>query len=192
MDATRARITEAALHLHTSVGPSKTSLVRIADAAGVTRATLYRHFESADALFGGCMEHWIGQHPPPDPEAWMRIGDFRERTRRALRDLYDWYAAHDPDLYPIYRDTAFTPESNQRQRRAIIKATASALLTAAPPGGVHNQLLGAAVEHFVSYPTWRSLASDSGLSPRQAAKLASMSVMSVFEAGSPHAVTRTT
>ena len=42
----RGGITEAAVRLHTSVGPSETSFPAVAQAAGVTRLTLYRHFAS--------------------------------------------------------------------------------------------------------------------------------------------------
>lgn len=179
MDATRTRITEAALRLHTSVGPSEASLVRIADAAGVTRATLYRHFPSAEALFGACMEHWISRHPPPNPAAWVEVADFELRMRRSLGELYDWYDKHDADLYPIYRDSAFTPESNQRQRAAIVEGIASALVTGVRLPPVEMALLRGIITHFVSYPTWRSLTSDAGLSTGDATELAATCVIGI-------------
>ncbi len=41
---TRRRIAEAALELHSSVGPAKTTISAIAEKAGVQRQTFYRHF----------------------------------------------------------------------------------------------------------------------------------------------------
>ncbi|HEU4572144.1 MAG TPA: TetR family transcriptional regulator, partial [Candidatus Limnocylindrales bacterium] len=60
VDETRQRITDAAIRLHTSVGPSGTSIAAVADAAGVTRLTVYRHFPDMAALFAACSAHWFG------------------------------------------------------------------------------------------------------------------------------------
>ena len=91
VDDTRRRITEAAVRLHTSVGPSETSFAAVADEAGVTRLTLYRHFASRDELFAACMSHWREQHPPPDIDAWRSERSFDRRLRRAVDELYGWY-----------------------------------------------------------------------------------------------------
>src|SRR3954454_13274217 len=46
---TRRRITEAAVDLHATVGPARTTISAIAERAGVQRLTVYRHFpEEAD------------------------------------------------------------------------------------------------------------------------------------------------
>src|SRR5437588_690495 len=43
-ERTRRRITESALELHGTLGPSRTSISAVAEHAGVRRSTLYRHF----------------------------------------------------------------------------------------------------------------------------------------------------
>src|SRR5579884_1746829 len=70
VDDTRRRIVDAAVALHGSAGPSGTTFLAVADRAGVTRATVYRHFPDVDALFAACSTHWLAQQVPPDPSTW--------------------------------------------------------------------------------------------------------------------------
>src|SRR6185295_8878842 len=84
VDETRERIVEAAVRLHTTVGPAHTSISTVADAAGVTRLTVYRHFPDLEHLFVACTSHWLAAHPPPDPAAWGAIADLTERARRGF------------------------------------------------------------------------------------------------------------
>src|SRR5438876_10397056 len=57
-EQTRLRITESAVALHGSVGPSRTSISAVAAHAGVRRSTVYRHFPDEAALFDACSAHW--------------------------------------------------------------------------------------------------------------------------------------
>src|SRR4030088_2905284 len=45
--ATRKRIVEATVELHTSLGPARTTLIAIAERAGVQRLTVKRHLPDA-------------------------------------------------------------------------------------------------------------------------------------------------
>ena len=177
VDKTRLRITQAAMRLHTTVGPSKASMSSVAEEADVTRLTLYRHFPSMDELFGACMGHWRSLHPPPDPLAWTRIDDFEPRVRRALSELYRWYESNGEDLYPIYRDAAHTPASNRAARRASNDRMVDALLTGGSVRGAGRRRLRAALAHVVGFWTWRSFSVDGGLSARAAVDLATRFVM---------------
>ena len=165
------------MRLHTSVGPSNASLSAVAEEAGVTRLTLYRHFRSMDELFGACMGHWRSLHPPPDPLAWTQIAEFEPRLRRALSQLYNWYGANGEDLYPIYRDAAHTPASNRAARRASNDRMVDALLAGISVHGAARRRLRAALAHAVGFWTWRSLAVDGGLSAREAVDLATTFVI---------------
>ena len=168
VDDTRRRITEAAVRLHTTVGPSETSFAAVAEAAGVTRLTLYRHFADRDELFTACMGHWRAQHPPPDADAWRSERSFERRVRRAVTELYAWYAQNGAELYPVYRDAAFTPATTHEARRRNTKRMADAILgtSEAPPR------LRAAVNHVLGFWTWRSLVVDEGSSTDEAVNLA--------------------
>ena len=75
MAATRQRITDAAVDLHGSVGPARTTISAVAERAGVQRHTVYRHFPTEDDLFAACSAHYFAAHPWPDPDAWRAIAD---------------------------------------------------------------------------------------------------------------------
>jgi len=143
----------------------------VADEAGVTRVTLYRHFASMDELFTACMTHWRALHPPPDVERWRAIPGFERRLRTALDELYGWYARNGNDLYPIYRDAAHTPESNRLARRQANERQADAILADSALTGASGKRLRAAIGHAVRFWTWHSLAMEQGLSTREAAAL---------------------
>src|SRR5687768_4915315 len=79
-DQTRRRITEAAVELHGSLGPARTTISAVAARAGVQRPTVYRHFPDEAALFAACSSHWSAANPPPARDSWASIPDRDERT----------------------------------------------------------------------------------------------------------------
>lgn len=160
------------MRLHTTIGPSEASLTAVAEEAGVTRLTLYRHFPSRDDLFVACMGHWRSLHPPPNPDDWREGADLDARARRALSALYGWYRENGDDLYPIYRDAAHTPLSNQQARRANAARMVDALLDGSQARGNARRRLRAAAGHVTGFWTWRSLVIDQGLTTDEAVDLA--------------------
>ena len=106
---TRQRIIEAAVELHTSTGPARTTISGIAQRAGVERHTVYAHFPDDRSLFKACSEHWEARHPLPDLEALARIDDPERRLRRVLGDLYAWYESVEADLALFLRDASIVP-----------------------------------------------------------------------------------
>jgi len=173
---TRERITEAAVRLHTTVGPAHASIAAIAGEAGVTRLTVYRHFADLDALFEACTAHWYARNPRPDAAAWPLIADLEERARRAFGDLYGWYRDHADELYPINRDAAAMPLSAQQAMEAGNRMLADALVAGhvgadTDPDG-DGRLLRAVARHLVDFLTWRSLAIQKGLDDREVVELA--------------------
>lgn len=164
VDRTRQRITEAAVRLHTTVGPAHTSIASVASEAGVTRLTVYRHFDDLDALFEACMGHWAATHPPPDVRPWLAITELQSRVTRALTDVYDWYGSVHEDLYPIYRDWDAMPVSARQAGAAATRAMADALLgDIRVRDDAHRRTLDAVARHVVDFWTWRSLVHDGGL-----------------------------
>src|SRR5215475_10276114 len=86
MAQTHRRVTAAAIELHESVGPSRTTLSAVAKRAGVERRTLYRHFPTEADLFAACSSHYFSDHPWPDHGDWRAIADPRQRLERALEE----------------------------------------------------------------------------------------------------------
>src|SRR5262249_38485702 len=113
-NATRLRITESAVELHRTVGPSQTTMAAVAERAGVQRSTLYRHFPDEDALFAACSAHWYALHPPPDVGAWRNIPVPQERLVTGLTELYAWYRETGSMLDSLIRDQTLVPGLERR------------------------------------------------------------------------------
>jgi AcrR family transcriptional regulator len=172
VDETRERIVEAAVRLHTTVGPAQASISAVADAAGVTRLTVYRHFPDLEHLFVACSSHWFAAHPSPDPAAWRAIPDLADRARQGFGELYGWFGRNGDDLFPINRDEGATPQGARERRRATSARYAAALVDGHARRGRAGHAVRAVAGHFVSFWTWRSLVVDQGLSNDEAVDLA--------------------
>jgi AcrR family transcriptional regulator len=172
-EETRLRITEAAVDLHGSVGPARTTISAVAERAGVQRATVYRHFPDEDALFEACSSHWMAQHPLPDAAAWAAIRDADERLRTALQQLYAWYERGDYMLERTTRDVALVPalRPSMEAFRGWLDAAADAILRGRPERGARRRRVRAAVGHALAFETWRSLVSHHGISRSEAIEL---------------------
>ncbi len=112
-ESTRRRITESAVQLHGTLGPSRTSLSAVAEHAGVRRSTLYRHFPDEAALFAACSAHWRASNPPPDLGGWAAVTDPEARLWMALRDLYAYYRRIEPMMSNLVRDADTMPTVQQ-------------------------------------------------------------------------------
>ncbi|HKP18066.1 MAG TPA: TetR family transcriptional regulator [Gaiellaceae bacterium] len=106
---TRQRIVDAAIQLHRTKGPARTTLSDVARAAGVERHTLYRHFPDERAISLACSGHFFQLHPPPDPAVWRPAVGERERLRAGLGDLYAWYELVEDMFTCVLRDAEVHP-----------------------------------------------------------------------------------
>jgi AcrR family transcriptional regulator len=153
--ATQLRITEAAIELHGTVGPARTTLSAVAKRAGVERRTLYRHFPNEADLFAACSTHYFAAHPWPDLDAWRAIEDPLKRLERALGELYAYYERTAPMLMNVLRDAEFVEFA--RDAVAPLHAyleDAAEVLGAGRPGG---RLVPGALRHALAFSSWRSL-----------------------------------
>jgi AcrR family transcriptional regulator len=167
MARTRAKITQAAIELHGSIGPAATTMSAVAERAGVTRATLYRYFPNEKALFVACSAAWRSANPAPDPAQWAAIGDPQERLATALPALYRWYRSSEAMRANLLRDLAVLPPAIRAGIESYPRAVADVLDTGWPR---HSRLRRAAIAHAVAFETWQSLAHE-GLTDGEAARL---------------------
>lgn len=171
-DETRLRITEAAVDLHGSVGPARTTISAVAERAGVQRATVYRHFPDEQALFGACSAHWLAAHPLPDLAAWAAIRDPRERLATALDELYAWFERGEQMVEKTTRDAPLVPAMRPAMEgfQAWLAAATDTVVRGRRERAARRRVRVAA-GHALSFATWRSLARDHGLSRGEAVEL---------------------
>ncbi len=174
MAETRRRIAEAAVELHGTVGPARTTLSAVAQRAGVQRHTVYRHFPTEADLFGACSARYFTAHPWPELEHWRAISDPEQRLARALDELYAYYERTEPMFSNVLRDVelveALRPTLVPLQR---FLAEAAEILTAGwPTRGRRRHLLAAALRHAIDFQTWRSLTADKRITRAEAVELA--------------------
>jgi AcrR family transcriptional regulator len=165
---TRRRIVEAAVDLHSSLGPAHTTVAQIAERAGVQRHTYYAHFPKEWDLLLACSGLALERDPLPDPELIRGLPAGRERINRGLAQFYGWFARNEQQAACVLRDA----EHHQPTREIVQLRMAPAFAAAAEAmaeglGDRSGALLGVSLE----FACWRALARSN--SPEQAAALMS-------------------
>ena len=178
-EETRLRITRAAVELHGTVGPSKTTMSALAEEAGVSRPTVYSHFPDELSLFEACSSLDLSENPPPDPDPWAKIADPEERLRSALTEVYAYYLRRERMMYNVLRDAQDDAEVSCNLREVLkplfahwermkeVLATAWEVSEERP----QQQLLRAAIGVALDFQTWRTMVREQGLSDEQAIEL---------------------
>ena len=165
---TRARIVDAAEALHAEVGPARATISAIAERAGVTRATVYRHFPDDESLFLACSGQWLSRQRLPEPDTWV-ADDPVAVLHSGLTDVYRYFRDGAPMLTSVLRDAEVVPERVREARLAGERHWREQLTRALP--GRRRRTVQAAVAHAVSFGTWRSLCVEQGLSNASAVRL---------------------
>src|SRR5262245_54316800 len=159
---THRRITEAAIELHESVGPARTTLSAVAKRAGVERRTLYRHFPTEADLFAACSSHYFTAHPWPDLGNWRTIRDAQQRLAHALDELYAYYERTEPMFGNVLRDADLVDFARDAVAplHAYLEEAAEVLAVGRRTRGRRRDLLEGAVRHALAFSTWRSLSAN--------------------------------
>ena len=170
---TRQRITEAAVALHGTIGPARTTISAVADRAGVQRATVYRHFPDEESLFAACSGHYAALNPPPDPGSWREETDHGARLRRALAETYGLFRRTEPMLTNVLRDAPVVEAMAKpvARRLAYFETAVDAVVAGRPERGHARRRVRAAVAHAMSFSTWQSLVRQNGLDDDEAVAL---------------------
>ena len=178
-EETRLRIARAAVELHQTVGPSKTTMRALAEEAGVSRPTVYSHFPDELSLFKACSSLDLSENPPPDPNPWAKIADPEERLRSALTEVYAYYLRRERIMYNVLRDAQGDAEVNANTREVLKPMFAhwermkETLVTAweVSEEKPQQQLLRAAIGVALDFQTWRTMVREQDLTDEQAIEL---------------------
>jgi AcrR family transcriptional regulator len=157
---TRQRIVEAAVDLHSTVGPALTTISKVAERAGVQRHTLYAHFPDERSLYLACSGLTLERDPLPDAAPWRTIADRRERLRTGLAAVYGWYERNADLAACVLRDAEFHPLTRE-----------IAAMRFGPPMLAYQDALGTKLTGVqrgmlrvaLSFQTWRTLVRECGL-----------------------------
>ncbi|MBK5219192.1 MAG: TetR/AcrR family transcriptional regulator [Thermoleophilia bacterium] len=170
---THRRITESAVELHGTLGPSRTSMSAVAARAGVRRSTLYRHFPDEAALFDACTAHWAAANPPPDLDAWSAVADPNKRLSIALGELYAFYGRTEQMLANLIRDAETEPLIRERFAAfgGYLAMARESLLASRKLRGTAKRRTQAAIGHATAFTTWRSLAREQRLEDKEVVRL---------------------
>jgi len=173
-DETRRRIVEAAVDLHCTLGPARTTVSQIAERAGVQRHTYYAHFADERSLFLACSALALERDPLPEVEQLFAVPSGRERLRRGLRLFYEWFERNEDHAACVLRDA----DHHALTREMVELRIAPTFSRAAEIMGEglddrSRTLLGVALD----FACWRNL--SSALSAASAAALMSDAVVRV-------------
>ncbi|KAB2853587.1 MAG: TetR/AcrR family transcriptional regulator, partial [Anaerolineae bacterium] len=106
-------------------GPSKTTVVDVARALGVSHGSVYRHFESKAALRDAVAERWLGRLSQQLADIAADSGPAPQRLRRWLDMLINYkqgQSRSDPELFANYLELV-------NESREVVTAHVSTLLS---------------------------------------------------------------
>ena len=177
---TRNRIVDAAVELHSTVGPSETTLSMIAEKAGVQRHTLYAHFPDERSIFQACSGRVHERDPSPTADAWRGIAGRTERLTAALTDIYGWYERNAQLLSNIMRDVDRHPmlQEIQKARAPTFQGWRDVL------GEKLNADQRIMLQVALSFFTWRTLTKQAGIKQAAAVRLMVEAVLRAWIPGS--------
>jgi len=168
---TKTRIVAAAMELHAKRGVQGTRWEEIAEQAGISLATMYRHFPSLKELVPACARTVFDLIAPLTVEQatakYAKLDDTADRLAFLVRANVHCYGRGENWLHAAYRERDFIPELDAALR--IIQDSLRALTEAAT-----QRRLGKAEQAtlftLLDFPFYKSLRS-AGLDPRAAEKV---------------------
>ena len=173
------------MSLHERIGPRATTVSAIAEQAGVTRLTVYRHFPDESALISACSAHWSQRHPRPDPQKWVHFDDPVQRLQTALKETYTWARPAAPMMSKIYRDLDLMPAFVSQYLAADEQARVAALRPGLRAHGAAGRRVGAALAHALHWRTWESLCANQGLADQEAINIMLGAVLAAHSTRAP-------
>lgn len=152
------RIVTATVELHARKGALATTHAEIAEAAGVSVATVYKHFPSREALLPHCTGMVMQQAPQVDVQAILGTRDRKELMRRLVHALHQQYRYFHPWMRWVARDALSLPllaqivEANGRQTESLVRS----VLDRAAGMPLLDETFALAMV-VLDYPAWQRL-----------------------------------
>lgn len=149
---TRGRIRAVAVELFTVQGYDKTSLREIADRVGITKASLYYHYPSKQALLLAILEPFL--------QDWAAVVDEAERlpytpanVRSVLEEAIDAMLRHREATAMLARDIAAVVTAAAPKLEFVNHlATRLRIWLAGPQPTLADEVLGAAAQEILCIP----------------------------------------
>lgn len=168
---TKTRIVAAAMDLHAKRGVQATRWEEIAEQAGVSVATMYRHFPSLKELIPTCARTVFDLIAPLTVEQatakYAKLEDTGARLALLVRANVHCYGKGEDWLHAAYRERDFIPELDAALR--IIEGSNRALVEAAVRRRL-GKVEEASLVTLLDFPFYKSLRS-AGLDPRAVEKV---------------------
>ncbi len=172
---TRRLVLEAATDLLEEHAVDALSMATIAEAAGISERTIYRHFESRAVLLDALTEKLHGelQLPPVPDRAQELIDTLPEFYRRLEAKARIVEAMLNSEIYPRVLENA----AGKRLQDII------ALLNAAYPDCSKAQRMGAAynIRYYMSASTWHYFRNNFGLSLKLSIEYAQAAIRPIVQ-----------
>ena len=166
------RIVAATVQLHAKKGVTATTHADIAECAGVSIPTVYKHFPTRNALLPACMGEVGGNAPQIDATAILATPDLNARLRLMVEMVHARYRYFHPWFRWTAADAPFVPEiteaanAERKQLELLVKSALAELFPNEIPSDV-----SALAQMLLDYPAWQRLNELLG-TPEEAARAA--------------------
>jgi AcrR family transcriptional regulator len=151
-DFRRNEILTAAQQIFETSPYDEVSMAQIADAAGVSRSTLYVYFPNREAIFGGMVEQGQIEFAQQFQLAMEQTGDFRERLKTMVSSILNFLSVHH-SMYEKIITPGFRKKTGGDGSQALedITQRSRELLRGVIRSGIEE---GALPEHDVVESSW--------------------------------------
>lgn len=156
-EALKQRVAEVAARLHAERGVLATSYAEIAQAAGISLPTMYKHFPDLGQLVRACSGHVAGKAPPFPADDVLAAPDL-SAAARLLVDAMDRRHAHF-EPWMTWREANRIPviaEAAAARRRDTVQLC-EALLNRHRDAAVYHRELAVVWESLLDFELWHRL-----------------------------------
>ena len=165
LQETRQRIVEAAIALHGQRGVVATNWEEIAERAGVSTATVYRHFPSLEELVPACARTAFeagARLPTPEQAAaaFATLPDSRQRLAHLIRESCHCYELGSDWLAAARREARAVPALDRSVR--LQEKGLRVLIQAATEGVPADPPTLRVLQALIDFPFWKALI-DAGI-----------------------------